>query len=75
MQHEREEVHGHRGAQDQPHAAGLHQEPIRLHTGCPWQLKRAEHGRGGGRKTVTADMKRGRDDDDDDDDDSLLIHF
>ena len=48
MQHEREEVHGHRGAQDQPHAAGLHQEPIRLHTGRSGQLKWAK--RGGGQK-------------------------
>lgn len=53
MQLEREQVHGHRGAQDQPVAAGLHQEPVGLHPGCSWQLKQAQWeevwgGRGGG---------------------------
>lgn len=42
VQHVREEVHGHRGAQDQPDAAGLHQEPLRLHPGRSRQLKRAK---------------------------------
>lgn len=34
----RQEVHRHRGAQDQPITARLHQEPLRLHPGCAWQL-------------------------------------
>lgn len=36
----RQEVHSHRGAQDQPITARLHQEPLRLHPGCAWQLER-----------------------------------
>lgn len=35
----RQEVHSHRGAQDQPITARLHQEPLRLHPGCAWQLE------------------------------------
>ncbi len=39
VQHERQEVHDHRGAKNQPITARLHQEPIRLHPGCSWKLK------------------------------------
>lgn len=49
VQHEREEVHGHCGAQDQPIAARLHQEPLWLHPGRSWQLNWAK-----GKRTVTA---------------------
>lgn len=42
VQHEWQKVHGHRWAQDQPVAAGLHQEPVWVHPGCSWQLKWAE---------------------------------
>lgn len=39
VQPARQEVHSHRGAQDQPITARLHQEPLRLHPGRAWQLE------------------------------------
>lgn len=59
VQHERQEVHRHRGAQDQPVPAGLHQEPIRLHPGHSWQLNWAEWKKQN--KTKQTDIRRGWD--------------
>lgn len=53
VQHVREEVHGHCGAQDQPVAARLHQEPLWLHPGRSRQLNWAK-----GKRTVTAQTGR-----------------
>lgn len=44
VQFARQEVHRHRGAQDQPITARLHQEPLGLHPGCAWQLGRNQWG-------------------------------